>query len=156
LNASIGCYDINQNWQPQRCVADTGSVRIAYSSGRVTNGKQMAKVAMIDIRNNDATEEHYNFRVYVTRARLMKANGTAANQAIWRASNGGNPNSTLAFNTMSQWLANVEADTRNVPLEQKIIDDRPTLAVDNCFTGTTVVAATLCDAVYQTFTDTRV
>ena len=84
LNASIGCYDINQVWQPQRCAADPGAVRIAYSSGRVTNGRQMAQVAMIDLRDNNDREEHYNFRTYVTRARLVKANGNADNQAIWR------------------------------------------------------------------------
>ena len=156
LNANIGCYDINQNWQPQRCVADPDAVEIAHSSGRITHGKQMANVAMIDLRNNDDTEEHYNFRVYVTRNRLLSANGTAANQAIWRTTNGGSPNSTLAFNTMNQWLAAIEADQSNIPLVQKIINDRPPLAVDTCFQGTTPVAPSLCDAVYRTFTDTRV
>src|SRR5439155_25704759 len=117
LNASIGCYDINQEWQAARCVADPGSVRIAYGSGRITNGREMAKVAMIDLRDNDAREEHYNFRTYVTRARLMKANGTAANQAIWRTTTGAAPNQTLAFTTMNQWLAAIEADksTRTLP-----------------------------------------
>ncbi len=81
---AIGCYDINQVWQPQRCAADPGAVRIAYSSGRITHGRQMAKIAMIDLRDNNDREEHYNFRTYVTRARLLKANGKADNQAIWR------------------------------------------------------------------------
>ena len=43
-----------------------------------------------------------------------------------------------------------------MPLEQKIIKDRPLLAVDTCFDGTTSVDASKCDAVYRTFTDTRV
>lgn len=84
LNAKIGCYDINAGGQPQRCQADAPAGKLAYSSGRVTNGKQMAKVATIDLRDNDDREEHYNFRTWVTRARLLKANGTADNQAIWR------------------------------------------------------------------------
>jgi hypothetical protein len=156
LNAGIGCYDINANWQPQRCQADPRSVKIAYSSGRVTNGKQMAKVAMIDLRNNDDKGEHYNFRTYVTRARLLKANGTTANQAIWRDTGGGAPNGTLAFDTMNEWLTRIEADKTQITLERKVIKDRPVLAVDTCLEGTTPVGAARCDAVYHTFTDTRV
>ena len=156
LNAGIGCYDINSVWQSQRCRADPGAVKIAYSSGRITNGKQMAKVAMIDLRDNDDREEHYNFRTYVTRARLLKANGTTANQAIWRGTDGGARNGALAFDTMNAWLTAIEGDKRNGTLEQKVIQDRPVLAVDTCFEGTTPVDAAKCDAVYHTFTDTRV
>jgi hypothetical protein len=163
LNKSIGCYDINAAWQESRCVADPGAVKIAYSSGRITNGRQMGKVAMIDLRENDDREEHYNFRTYVTRARLVKANGTADNQAIWRTADapagraaGGGGNAVLAFNTMSQWLAAVEADHSTKPIERKIIDDRPAPAKDTCFESGAPVAASKCDAVYHTFTDTRV
>jgi len=156
LNAAIGCYDINQEWQSARCVADPGSVRIAYSSGRVTNGREMAKVAMIDLRDNDAREEHYNFRTDVTRARLMKANGSSANQAIWRTTTGGGPNAVLAFATMNQWLAAIETDRSTKTLAEKVVADRPALAVDTCLDNTTAVAAAQCDAVYKTFTDTRV
>ena len=119
LNASIGCYDINQAWQEARCVADPDAVRIAYSSGRVTNGRQMSKVAMIDLRDNDAREEHYNFRTEVTRARLTKANGSAANQAIWRTTTGAAPSLVLAFNTMNQWLTAIEADQSTRPLDRE-------------------------------------
>ncbi len=156
LNAAIGCYDINGVWQPKRCEADAGSVKIAYSSGRVTNGRQMAKVAMIDLRDNDDREEHYNFRTWVTRARLQKANGTSANQAIWRETGGGARNTALAFDTMSEWLMKVAADKSAAALEQKILKTRPALAVDTCFDGTTPTDAAKCDAVYHTFTDTRV
>ena len=156
LNAAIGCYDINDNWQPQRCQADPGAVKIAYSSGRITNGKQMAKVAMIDLRDNDDREEHYNFRTWVTRARLLKANGTSANQAIWRSTDASARNVALAFDTMNEWLSKTEADKSNITLEQKVIKDRPALAVDTCFEGTTPTDASKCDAVYHTFTDTRV
>jgi hypothetical protein len=156
LNASIGCYDINQEWQAPRCVADPGSARIAYRSGRITNGREMANVAMIDLRDNDAREEHYNFRTYVTRARLMKANGTAANQAIWRTTTGATPNQILAFNTMNQWLAAIDLDKSAQTLPQKIVANRPALAVDACFEDTTPVAAARCDAMYKTFADTRV
>jgi hypothetical protein len=156
LNSGIGCYDINQAWQTARCVADPGSVRIAHASGRVTHGRQMATVAMIDLRDNNAREEHYNFRTDVTRARLIKANGHANNQAIWRTTNGASPNANLAFDTMNTWLAAVEADRSTKPLAQKIVDNRPPLGRDTCFDGTTPVQAPGCDATYRAFTETRV
>jgi uncharacterized tannase-like protein DUF6351 len=155
LNTAIGCFDINQIWQPARCVADPGAVKIAYSSGRITNGRQMAKVAMIDLRDNNDREEHYNFRTYVTRARLVKANGTADNQAIWRNTSGG-IDANLAFKTMNEWLAAVETDRSNTAIEQKILAARPTLGVDSCLQDGVRVDASRCDAVYRTFTDTRV
>lgn len=177
LNAAIGCYDINQTWQASRCVADAGAVRIAYASGRITNGRQMATVAMIDLRDNNDREEHYNFRTYVTRARLVKANGQANNQAIWRTADappaggrggGGAPGAqagragagglsdTLAFTTMNEWLAAVEADRSSLPLAQKIVAHRPALAHDTCFRSGAAVDAAACDQIYRTFTDTRV
>jgi hypothetical protein len=156
LNAAIGCYDINANWQPQRCQADPGAVKIAYSSGRITNGKQMARVAMIDLRDNDDREEHYNFRTWVTRARLIKANGTSANQAIWRSTDGSARNVALAFDTMNEWLSRIKADDSKIRVEEKVIKNRPVLAVDTCFEGTTRENAAKCDPAYHTFTDTRV
>jgi hypothetical protein len=115
----------------------------------------MAKVAMIDLRDNNDREEHYNFRTYVTRARLVKANGTADNQAIWRKTSGGS-DANLAFKTMNEWLAAVETDRSNTAIEQKILAARPTLGVDSCLQDGVRVDASRCDAVYRTFTDTRV
>ena len=52
--------------------------------------------------------------------------------------------------------AKVEADSNTMTLQRKVIKNRPTLAVDTCFEGTTPVDALKCDSVYRTFTDTRV
>ena len=57
---------------------------------------------------------------------------------------------------MNEWLAAVEADRTNTPIERKILTARPTLAVDTCLQNETKVDASRCDAVYRTFTDTRV
>ena len=132
-------------------------MRIAYSSGRITNGSQMAKVAMIDLRDNNDREEHYNFRTYVTRARLVKANGNASNQAIWRWADPGGPGGAsgqLAFTTMNEWLAAIESDRSTKSAAQKIVEHRPALAVDTCFREGKPVEAAVCDAIH-TFTDTR-
>ena len=161
LNEKVGCVDIDFNTQSARCVADPGAVEIAYKSGRITNGRYMAEVAMIDQRNNDVTEEHYDFRVYVTRSRLLRDNGTAANQAIWRYGSSTPAGLTdLMFVTMDKWLSNVEADSSGLALKDKIIKDRPPEAVDSCFFGSLANVDTnpaTCNInTFPTFTDTRV
>ena len=53
---------------------------------------------------------------------------------IWRHK--GNPPNYAArrFDTMNEWLAAVEADTRNVPLRQKIIERKPARSrIDACW-----------------------
>ena len=57
---------------------------------------------------------------------------------------------------MNEWLAAIEADRSARPLEQKVVANRPALAVDSCLDDSKPVAASVCDAVYRTFTDTRV
>ena len=121
----------------------------------------MADVAMIDQRNSDVTEEHYDFRVYVTRNRLLRDNGTAANQAIWRyQGNAPSGLTDLMFVTMDKWLSNVEADSSGLPLKDKIIKNRPPEAVDSCFYGSLANVdrnpATCNINTFPTFTDTRV
>jgi hypothetical protein len=161
LNENVGCVDIDFKITQQRCVADPGAVRIAHKSGRITHGRYMADVAMIDQRDNDIREEHYDFRVYVTRARLLRDNGTAQNQAIWRYQGNAPAGLTdLMFVTMDRWLANVEADTSNRRLADKIINNRPPEAVDSCFYGSIDNVdrnpATCNINTFPTFTDTRV
>ena len=161
LNEKAGCVDIDFNVQAKRCAADPGAVEIAYKSGRITNGRYMAEVAMIDQRNNDVTEEHYDFRVYVTRNRLLRDNGTAANQAIWRyQGNAPSGLTDLMFVTMDAWLSNVEADSSGLSLKDKIIKNRPPEAVDSCFYGSLANVdrnPTTCNInTFPTFTDTRV
>jgi Tannase-like family of unknown function (DUF6351) len=161
LNEKVGCVDIDMNWQSQRCAADPGAVEIAHRSGRVTHGGHMADVAMIDQRDNNVREEHYDFRAYVTRNRLLRDNGTAANQAIWRYQGSAPTGLTdLIFATMDKWLSNVEADGMELPLRDKIIRNRPPEAFDSCFYGSLANVdrnpATCNIDTFPTFTDTRV
>ncbi len=133
MNELIGGYDINGQWQPSRMIADPGAAEITHASGRVAHGRGLGQVAVIaDIAFN-ITEEHYDFRNYVMRNRILAVYGDHANHIIWRHK--GNPPDYAArrFDTMNEWLAAVEADTRNVPLRQKIIERKPALAVDACW-----------------------
>ncbi|MCW2880198.1 MAG: hypothetical protein JWQ95_4298, partial [Sphaerisporangium sp.] len=133
LNKSIGGYDINGQWQPQRMEADPGAAEIAHRSGRVTYGRGLGEVAILADVAFNITEEHYDFRTWVTRNRIANVYGDYDNQVIWRHK--GNPPDYDArrFDTMNEWLARVEADTSNRSLRTKIIADKPDLAVDSCW-----------------------
>lgn len=133
LNEQIGGLDINGQWQPKRMQADPGAVEITHKSGRVTNGKYLGDVAIIDRRDFNIIEEHYDFRAWVIRNRLQKENGDYANQVIWRYKSNPPALATRAFETMNQWLMNVEADKSSKTLHQKIVANRPAAAVDSCW-----------------------
>jgi hypothetical protein len=133
LNETIGGYDINGQPQSSRMQADPGAAEITHGSGRVAHGRGLGEVAVIaDIAFN-TTEEHYDFRNYVIRNRILKAHGDHDTHVIWRRK--GNPPdyANRRFNTMDQWLANVEADTSDRPLRAKLIAAKPALAVDACW-----------------------
>ena len=58
---------------------------------------------------------------------------------------------------MDGWLAAVEADSRSVPLAQKILEDRPADVTDRCTDGAgTDMPATYCDSVVQSYTTARI
>lgn len=133
LNEQIGGYDINGQWQAKRMVADPGAVKIAYSSGRISGGRYLGDVAIIDRRDFDITEEHYDFRPWVLRNRLLKANGDYGNQVIWRYKSNPPDLAARAFDTMNKWLTAIEADHGDRPLHAKILAHKPAEAVDSCW-----------------------
>ena len=61
---------------------------------------------------------------------------------------------------MDKWLTHMEADSRDVPLAQKVLDDKPADAVDACFTGpygasTEVTNPATCAADFPYYGDAR-
>jgi hypothetical protein len=90
-------------------------------------------VAIIADIGFNITEEHYDFRNYVIRNRILSVYGDHDNHVIWRTK--GNPPDYAArrFDTLNEWLAGVEADTSDRPLRAKIIANKPALAVDSCW-----------------------
>ena len=58
---------------------------IAYRTGQVTNGTQLANVPIIDLRGSEQlfNDIHTDYHSYVMRARLDAANGGHGNQLIW-------------------------------------------------------------------------
>ena len=150
LNEGVGSYDNDRNWSggnpaspivpAPRHTGQTDVLPTIYKSGIVTDGKQLAKVAIIDLRAFDLNPNiHMPWRSWSERDRLDRANGTHANQVIraFLTTNGGiTPGAAgirQSFLMMDRWLANIEADTSATPIEQKVVNNKPADVHDACF-----------------------
>jgi hypothetical protein len=160
LNTKIGGLDVDGQPRPARAVADAGAVATAYRSGRVTDGRQLAAVPIIDIRGQDNEEVHESYFSYALRARLDQANGGHANQVIWTGPiplTGATGFISMAFLAMDRWLAAVEADHRAVPTAQKVAQDRPLDIVDACWIeGVEVTDMNTCRAAFPYYANPRI
>jgi hypothetical protein len=166
LNEGVGGTDIDLNFTAARTAPDLVAQSIAHRTGQVTQGTQLANVPIIDLRGSEHlfNDIHTDYHSYVMRARLDAANGGHGNQLIWTwegAIFNIVPPATVAlksFLTMDAWLATIESDQRDVPLSQKVLDDKPTGAVDECFMGATLTESTdavACNAAFPYFADAR-
>jgi hypothetical protein len=135
LNANAGGHDINFNRTTTRVSADLAGLPRLYRSGLNNMTTNLDQVAILELRS-PANDFHQPFHTNVTRARLMQANGHIDNHVLWRSMSGGDPVlSAQAFDTMAEWLTAIKADTRDVPLSQKIVANKPALARDRCTLG---------------------
>lgn len=85
LNERIGGYDRDGTIVAARSAADPQALRSAYAQGIVlTGGGGLGRVPTIDWRPylDDLADAHDILRTFVTRARLIAANGSADNQVI--------------------------------------------------------------------------
>ena len=161
LNARIGGLDVDGKIVPARQVADGLALRRAYASGRVnTGGAGLATTPMVDIRSyvdgdpigvGDANVDvHDGYHSMTMRARLLKANGTAANHVMLTvASNGrvqldtrglastyGTPLTQVSADglaALDKWLTNIANDKSNLPQAKKVAKNKPADLVDACF-----------------------
>jgi hypothetical protein len=113
--------------------ADAGAAELTHSSGRVAHGKGLGEVAIIQTIAFNVREEHYDFRGYVIRNRILREHGDFANHVIWRYKNNPPGFNERRFMAMDEWLAKVEADTSGKTLREKIIANKPAIAVDSCW-----------------------
>jgi hypothetical protein len=165
LNQGVGGVDIDLNFTAGRSQPDLVAQAIAHRTGQVTQGTQLANVPIIDLRgSHNLLDIHTDYHSYVMRARLDAANGGHANQLIWTwngSTFGIGPPQTVAlksFLTMDAWLSAMESDTRDVPLSQRVLDDKPSGAVDECFVGATLTETTdaaACASAFPHYADAR-
>lgn len=139
LNERIGGSNAEGNFTSERMAGDTQALDTAYSAGIIGDPRQWARVPIIDLRGNDNSGIHMNWRAFAVRDRLDRINGDHGNQVIWRYGPGLAPPPQLTLDSllvMDQWLTNLKADTSNRPLEQKIAQSKPAGAFDFCYLGT--------------------
>jgi uncharacterized tannase-like protein DUF6351 len=162
LNETVGAYDSDMNWTggtPATPTVPAPRFRALpdvlpqiYQSGLLDNAKNLAKVAMIDIRPEFGPNIHMPWRSSQKRARLDAANGNHDNSVI-RAVLGapGAAVTTQAFKMMDRWLTAIESDTSSNTLEQKIVADKPADVHDGCYANAGATTADL--ATELTLTD---
>jgi hypothetical protein len=137
LNAKVGAPDIDFGSQPTRVAAEPDGLERAYRSGMVNEANNLDLVPIIDIPNpGDNYDIHDKWKSWSIRARLDAANGNHDNHLLWygpdRSGMAFNVGDGNAFTLMDQWLTTMEHDLRDVPLEQKVRDAKPTGAHDRC------------------------
>ena len=159
VNSRIGGFDASGKIVPQRMAGDPVALRRAYETGRVNNGAGgLATIPIVDLRSYvdgappapfDALKDvdvHDGYHSAVTRARLIKANGSAANQVMLTVASlgrvqtdtraAGSPLTTVSGEALAQldkWLTNIAADKSDVPRGRKVVANKPADFVDACY-----------------------
>lgn len=157
LNERIGGGDPDGVPTPERMVADRPALRTAYRSGLVADGHTLARVPIVDLRGNDDSGIHHDWRSFALRQRLDDATGRHDNLVMWRFGPSLLPPPSVglprrAFDLLDRWLTAVEADRSPAPVEWKVRRARPAAAHDFCYLSTDPTYSTevtdeaLCDA----------
>lgn len=143
LNEKIGGYDNDGNIVARRSSGDVIAMRAAYQTGRLTNaGGGLKDVPIIDYRAyNDLVKGgdiHIRYHTFSMRERLVKANGTSANQVSVTEDNRYGLYSTASpllrqsITWMDQWLTNLAADSSTDSRITKIVRAKPGDLSDMC------------------------
>ncbi len=160
LNTKIGSRDIDFLPQESRATADAPSLATVYRSGAVDEANHLDRVPIIDLRGHDVEEIHHDYRSYVQRARLDAANGHHDNQVIWTGQVplvGDRTFEADALTVMDDWLHAIEQDRRAIPLERKVVLDKPALARDRCTDGAgNELPAATCPALNPYYASPRI
>lgn len=152
LNEQVGGANADVEPTDVRSVADATALEIAYRSGIVLDGKQLAKTPIIDMRGFDEAGIHLNWRSFALRARLDKANNGHGNHVMWRFPATLGPSATMLIDsllTMDQWLMALRSSAAG-SREERVVATKPTAAFDFCLLPTAPTLKetnmALCDA----------
>ncbi len=130
-NANVGSL---ANPAPRRA-ADPGAIERAFESGMVNRGE--IEIPLIDLRPylEGQLDMHNSRQSFVTRQRLLDADGDASNQVIWfqQPPEGDYPQNIAqltvrALGVIDDWMANIKANP-----EVSVGENKPAEAVDACF-----------------------
>ncbi len=144
LNRSIGGLDDDSRFVPNRTTGDLVAIRRGYQLGRfLSAGGGLKATPIIDYRayaDFDKGDPHQRFHSFSTRARLIKANGSADNQVMLTESNRyglfsqKSPVLRGAIDAMDGWLTTLTASSApRTP--QSVVAAKPADLVDACYTA---------------------
>ena len=144
LNEGIGGYDGDGRFHPERTAGDPEAIRLAYETGRLTNGGGgLATTPIIDYRaysdDREAGDVHTRYHSFSMRERLRKANGRADNHVMLVEDDrhglysSSSPVLAGALRQMDRWLENLAADTSSDPQADKVARAKPAELTDACW-----------------------
>ena len=144
LNARVGGYDQDGNFQAERTAADPEALRAVYETGRVTHGGGgLATTPIIDYRaysdDRENGDVHVRYHSFSMRDRLQRANGRADNHVMLVEDDRhglystASPVAQEALRQMDAWLGALAADESSDPAVERVARARPADLVDACW-----------------------
>jgi hypothetical protein len=168
LNENAGGFDVDGNFVPQRSVGDVVAIENTYRTGRLTSGENQI-VPTIDTRGytDQIIDIHTRIRTFAMLERMLRVNGTTANQANWLTPFTGAAGvnvAELALRAHNEWLENILADTSSDPYAVKVIRNKPDWVKDTCWEadGTaheeefTLDPSAVCNQLFPIFSTVRI
>jgi len=153
LNQRAGGYDVNGNSVSERMVGDPTAVGIAYTTGRIPDGVQLGSTPIISVHSygdlaGGFGSMHDFVQNYISRARMIRANGNANNQIIL-VMNGGDfaTAASFAVEQMDKWLTALRADSSTKAPASKVRTNKPADLTDACWIAGSKVIQTSEDGI---------
>ncbi|RCW68484.1 hypothetical protein DES41_1075 [Pseudorhodoferax soli] len=158
LNELAGGYTVDGALQAGRTQGSYVALNAMYEFGRVNEGGNLGGIPIIDTRTDPGkgAQVHDSLRSITMRERLVRSNGSAANQVMLKAD--GTPPvpgsaqspanlDKIALLAMDQWLSSVKADKRSyASAMEKVVSNKPAGLSDGCYLNTGEVILESFDA----------
>ena len=138
LNSKVGGLNIDIQYQPARTAADQPALPNVYRSSALNSANNLNRLAIINVAGPDPGAAHDTVHGFWTRWRIDREHGNHDNHVVWAGPVAlagdamGMQNGLLA---MDRWLAAVEQDARDIPLAQKLTENKPADVHDQCTDG---------------------
>ena len=165
LNAAVGGYDQDANYVANRVVGDAGAITRAQQSGlQLYGGGGLSNIPVFDVSGiyNDDGGYHYQWFHFAMRERMLQANGDTANHVMWR---GNLVPADTAWASFVKWVVAYKADAAAGTQKAKVVRNKPSEAVDGCWSNPTTFVAepqtlsatpnTTCNTLFPSWTFPR-